>query len=180
MSKTGYVELQVATCFSFLRGASHPDELMRQHTYSKDHPLIVVLENKAQRERDLENARNSVRKVMKENVRKKEDEIDSLERVNAITRAECDSLRREFLLYRQSSEHLVNEMAERFVSIDYDQLDDFNRQVQVFIETGQLTKADSMIRTKGSLEERYNRVKQYESANTQREKEIQRQQEPLT
>ncbi|WP_264798798.1 PHP domain-containing protein, partial [Acetobacter peroxydans] len=30
MSKAGYVELQVATCFSFLRGASHPDELMRQ------------------------------------------------------------------------------------------------------------------------------------------------------
>ncbi|NHO43291.1 PHP domain-containing protein [Acetobacter fabarum] len=30
MNKRGYVELQVATCFSFLRGASHPDELMRQ------------------------------------------------------------------------------------------------------------------------------------------------------
>ncbi|MFT9115418.1 MAG: PHP domain-containing protein [Acetobacter malorum] len=30
MSEAGYVELQVATCFSFLRGASHPDELLRQ------------------------------------------------------------------------------------------------------------------------------------------------------
>lgn len=30
MSEVGYVELQVATCFSFLRGASHPDELLRQ------------------------------------------------------------------------------------------------------------------------------------------------------
>lgn len=158
---------------------SDPDALMMQHTYSKDQPLVVVLENKAQREQDLENARNSVRKVMKENVRKKEDEIDSLERINAITRAECDSLRREFLLYRQSSEHLVNEMAERFVSIDYDRLDDFNRQVQIFIETGQLTKADSMIRSKGSLEERYNRVKKYESVNLLRDKEIRQQQETL-
>jgi error-prone DNA polymerase len=30
VSEAGYVELQVATCFSFLRGASHPDELLRQ------------------------------------------------------------------------------------------------------------------------------------------------------
>ena len=156
-----------------------PDAIRQTHTYSKDLPLIVVLEDMKQREADLEAARKSVRNVMKREIRKKHDELDSLRDAHAITQAKYDSLVRDFWEYRQSSEKLVNEMAERYVSTDYDQLDDFNRQVQAYIESGQLTKADSMIRSKGSLEERFNRVKQYESTNAQRETEIQQQQEAL-
>ena len=156
-----------------------PDAVRQMHTYSKDLPLIVVLEDMKQREADLEAARKSVRNVMKREIRKKQDELDSLRDAQAITQAKYDSLVHDFWEYRQSSEKLVNEMAERYVSTDYDQLDDFNRQVQAYIESGQLTKADSMIRSKGSLEERFNRVKQYESTNSQRETEIQQQQEAL-
>ena len=156
-----------------------PDAVRQMHTYSKDLPLIVVLEDMKQREADLEAARKSVRNVMKREIRKKQDELDSLRDAHAITQAKYDSLVCDFWEYRQSSEKLVNEMAERYVSTDYDQLDDFNRQVQAYIESGQLTKADSMIRSKGSLEERFNRVKQYESTNSQRETEIQQQQEAL-
>jgi tetratricopeptide (TPR) repeat protein len=156
-----------------------PDAIRQTHTYSKDLPLIVVLEDMKQREADLEAARKSVRNVMKREIRKKQDELDSLRDAHAITQAKYDSLVRDFWEYRQSSEKLVNEMAERYVSTDYDQLDDFNRQVQAYIESGQLTKADSMIRSKGSLEERFNRVKQYEATNAQREAEIQQQQKTL-
>ena len=156
-----------------------PDAVKQTHNYSKDLPLIVVMEDKAQREADLEAARKSVRNVMKREIRKKQDELDSLRDAHAITQAKYDSLMRDFWEFRQSSEKLVSEMAERYVSTDYDQLDDFNRQVQAYIESGQLTKADSMIRTKGSLEERFNRVKQYEATNAQREAEILQQQETL-
>ena len=156
-----------------------PDAIRQTHTYSKDLPLIVVLEDMKQREADLEAVRKSVRNVMKREIRKKQDELDSLRDAHAITQAKYDSLVRDFWEYRQSSEKLVNEMAERYVSTDYDQLDDFNQQVQAYIESGQLTKADSMIRTKGSLLERFKRVKQYEATNAQREVEIQQQQEAL-
>ena len=156
-----------------------PDAIRQTHTYSKDLPLIVVLEDMKQREADLEAARKSVRNTLKREIRKKQDELDSLRDVHAITQAKYDSLVRDFWEYRQSSEKLVNEMAERYVSTDYDQLDDFNRRVQAYIESGQLTKADSMIRTKGSLEERFLRVKQYEAANAQRTAEIQQEQEAL-
>ena len=149
-----------------------PDAIRQTHTYSKDLPLIVVLEDMKQREADLEAARKSVRNVMKREIRKKQDELDSLRDAHAITQAKYDSLVHDFWEYRQSSENLVNEMAERYISTDYDQLDDFNRQVQAYIESGQLTKADSMIRTKGSLEERFNRVKQYEATIQQQQKTL--------
>lgn len=113
-----------------------PDAVQQMHTYSKDLPLIVVLEDMKQRETDLEAARKSVRNTMKREIRKKQDELDSLRDAHAITQAKYDSLMRDFWEYRQSSENLVNEMAERYVSTDYDQLDDFNRQVQAYIESG--------------------------------------------
>ncbi len=147
-----------------------PDALRQTHTCSKDQPLVVVLEDSKQREADLEAARRSVRNTMKREIRKKQDEIDSLLEVNAITQARYDSLMRDFWEFRQSSENLVSHMAEKYVSVDYDLLDDFNRQVQTYIETGQLMKADSMIRSKGSLEERYQRVQRAEAA-VKREKD---------
>lgn len=159
---------------------SDPDVLQRTFTYSKDMPLVVVLEDSKQREADLEAARKSVRITMNREIRKKQTKIDSLLEVNAITQTKYDSLIQDFQKYRQSSEDLVKEMAEKYVSIDYDQLDDFNRKVQSYIEQGELLKADSLIRSKGSREERFNRIMQDKSTNAQRESEIQQEQEELS
>lgn len=174
---TNYYRVQSVELKGFV--LADPDALQQQHEYSKNLPLILVLEDKAQREVDLEAARRSVRNTMKREIRKKQDEIDSLLEAKVISDAEHDSLMRDFWEYRQSSEKLVDTMAKRYVSIDYDQLDDFNRQVQAYIEQGELVKADSMIRSKGSLQERYSRLKQYEAANAQRETEIKQEQDAL-
>lgn len=156
-----------------------PEYTRRSFSYSAKNPFYVVLEDEAQRRADIKEATDKVRKTLKSELRKREDELDELRESNAITQARYDSLRMEFANYRQSSEALVNEMAERFAAIDYDQLDEFNRQVQQFIEEGELLKADSLINTRGSLEERYARVKEQQIANAQREEEIRQQQASL-
>lgn len=156
-----------------------PEYTRRTFKYSAGNPFYVVLEDEAQRQADIKEATDKVRKTLKRELRKREDELDELRESNAITQAKYDSLRMEFATYRQSSEALVNEMSQRFAAIDYDQLDEFNRQVQLYIEEGELLKADSLINTRGSLEERYARVKEQESVNTQREEEIRQQQESL-
>lgn len=157
-----------------------PEYTRRTFMYSASNPFYVILEDEAQLQADIKVATDKVRKTLKRELRKREDELDELREANAITQAKYDSLRAEFAVYRQSSEALVNELAERFAAIDYDQLDDFNRQVQQYIEDGELLKADSLINTRGSLEERYARVKEQESVNTQREEEIRAEQESLS
>lgn len=157
-----------------------PEYTRRTFSYSAKNPFYVVLEDETQRQADIKEATDKVRKTLKRELRKREDELDELRESNAITQAKYDSLRIEFVTHRQSSEALVNEMAERFAAIDYDQLDEFNRQVQQYIEEGELLKADSLINIRGSLEERYARVKEQETVNTQREEEIRAEQESLT
>ena len=47
---------------------------------------------------------------------------------------------------QESNEQLISEMAKRYSELNYDQLDEFYRQVSSFIEDGELVKADSMLR----------------------------------
>ena len=42
-------------------------------------------------------------------------------------------------------------MAKRYAELDYDQLDEFYRQVSYCIENGELVKADSLLNTRGNL-----------------------------
>ena len=157
-----------------------PEVLKRQYAHSTEIPLIFVLEDEAQRQKDIEAATIKVRNTLKREMRKKEDELDALRESNAIKQAKYDSLIKEFYQERNNSESLVKEMAECFVSIDYDQLNDFNRQVQACIENGELMKADSLIRSKGSFEERFIRVKMQQKTNAKREDEIRQEQDYLT
>lgn len=130
------------------------DFTRRSFSYTADIPFYVVMEDENQRQADINSAMLKVRKKMKEELRKREDELDSLLFLNAIGQAKYDSLKAEFYSYRQSSEELVREMAERYAATDYDQLDEFTSIVQMYIENGELVKADSLIRSKGDINQR--------------------------
>lgn len=156
-----------------------PEYTKRSFAYSAKNPFYVVMEDANQLQADIKEATDKVRRSLKRELRKREDELDELRESNAITQSKYDSLRVEFANYRQNSENLVREMAERYASTDYDQLDDFNRQVQMYIEDGELQKADSMIRSKGTFDERIARIQQFDKTNSLREEEIQHEQEEL-
>ncbi len=130
------------------------DFTKRSFSFTADNPFYVVMEDENQRQASINAAMLKVRKKMKEELRKREDELDSLLFLNAIGQAKYDSLKAEFYNYRQSSEELVREMAERYAATDYDQLDEFTSMVQMYIENGELVKADSLIRSKGDIKQR--------------------------
>lgn len=125
-----------------------PEYTRRLFSYSSKSPFYVVLEDENQRQADIKEATDKVRKTLKRELRKREDDLDELIEKNAITQSKYDSLRIVLEHYRQNSEDLVKEIAERYASTDYDQLDEFNRKVQMYIDNGDLQKADSMLNTK--------------------------------
>lgn len=95
-----------------------------------------------------------------------------LKEENKISNEEYQRLRKELLASQQNNERLINEMVEKYSKIDYDQLDDFNRQVSAFILSGELSKADSLLRTKGSIENRIDQLRAHQEANRKEKKEI--------
>lgn len=149
-----------------------PEYTRRSFKYSASNPFYVVLEDEAQRQADVNAATRKVRRTLTAQLQKREDEIEALKEQNKLTEAKYQKRLRELYDYQSKSEQLVKEMAERYASTDYDQLDEFNRQVQMYIEEGELQKADSMIRSKGDMNQRVMEYHNVISSNKKMRKEL--------
>ena len=142
-----------------------PEYTHRTFVYSATVPFYVVLEDENQRLADINAATRKVRNTLYQQLEKREQELQELRAKNQLSEKEYQQKLKELNDNQSKSEQLVREMAERYASTDYDQLDDYNRQVQMYIEEGELQKADSMIRSKGDMEKRVAEYHRVVSAN---------------
>ena len=149
-----------------------PEYTRRSFRYSAGNPFYVVLEDENQRQADINATTRKVRKTLTAQLDKCEEEIEALKAQNKITEKEYQERLQELYANQSKSEQLVKKMAERYASTDYDQLDEFNRQVQLYIEEGELQKADSMIRSKGNMEQRVAEYQNVVAANRKVRKEL--------
>lgn len=119
-------------------------------------PLYIVMETPDQQWRDKYEAERKIRSTLTDQLHQRKDEIDAMKTQQKIS----DEQYREALqkLYEDvdQNEQLVKDMAERYSKIDYDQLDEFYRQVSFYIENGELTKADSLLKSKGNVSQQVN------------------------
>ena len=143
-------------------------EACRSYTYSSD-PLYFVMETPEQQRSDLIAAEGKIRRNLRQQLQQREDEIEALR----ASQQEKDSLLR--ILYQQQTdnEKLISDMAKRYSTLDYDQLDEFYRQVSWFIENGELTRADSMLRTRGDINAQVQSILQHGQAIQQQEAQLQ-------
>lgn len=130
------------------------------HEKSSD-TLYVVMEMPEQQQKDLLQAERRIRRQLQDALRQQEDSID---RLNLSITEKNEKLR---LLYDEQSknERLTHEMAQRYASIDYDQMDDINREITECIMRGELHLADSMMKSKGSIAKRTSALRQFQDIN---------------
>ena len=114
-------------------------------------PLFIVMETPEQQLQDKLNAERKIRRNLQKQLQAKEDEIEALKEENKISLEEYQTTMQRLYEEQESNEQLIADMAKRYSALDYDQLDEFYRQVSYFIENGELVKADSMLNTRGDL-----------------------------
>ena len=112
-----------------------------------ENPLRLVMETPEQQQSDLLAAERKIRRNLQRQLQKREDEIEALK----VSQQEKDSLLRVLYQQQGDNEKLIEDMAKRYSTLDYDQLDEFYRQVSWFIENGELIRADSLLRTRGDI-----------------------------
>ena len=110
-----------------------------------------VMETPEQLLQDKLDKEKTIRRTLNKQLQKREDEIEALKAENKISQQKYQELLQELYASQESNEKLISEMAERYAKLDYDQLDDFYRQVSNYIEEGELVKADSLLKTRGDL-----------------------------
>ena len=153
-------------------------EQLRSYDYSSN-PLILVMETPEQQNEDRLMAERKINRTLRRTIQQREDELDSLREANRITKEEYDKLYAQLYDDEERNRKLINEMVERYAKMDFDQMDERNREIKACILNGELLKADSLINSKGSLDTRimeYNRLRE---ANDSEEKELEKRSETL-
>lgn len=140
-----------------------------EYKYSEN-PLRLVMETPEQQQSDQLAVERKIRRNLQRQLQQKEDEIESLQ----VSQQQKDSLLR--ILYQQQSdnEKLIADMAKRYSTLDYDQLDEFYRQVSWFIENGELTRADSLLRTRGDIKTQVQSIIEQGQAIHEQKEQIQK------
>ncbi len=139
------------------------DFLRQKFSFSSDRK-VIVMEKPEQRAQQKKTTEDKLRKKLEADIEKKEAEIAKLEKEGKKSASEIRKLKHQLYKVAEDNEKLIAEMAEHYVSIDYDQMDEVNRQATELIVNGEFDKAKALLDSQGSLEDRINDVnKQKES-----------------
>jgi hypothetical protein len=150
---------------------SDPDILSKDYGYSKN-PLVLVLEDTLQKESEYRAIKRKIRKNLDAQLEKRDAEIASLKEQNKISEDKYRELLQKFNADQDNSERLISEMADRYIKIDFDQLDEFNRRISDCIVNGRLAEADSLLRTKGDFDSRFEDVRKHQELNALAEQDL--------
>ena len=131
----------------------------RTYKYSSN-PLYIVMEPPEQQLQDQLTAERKIRRNVQKQLQEKEEEIEDLKANQQITDDEYRQALQKLYQEQENNEQLIKDMAKRYSELDYDQLDEFYRQVSYCIENGELVKADSLLKTRGDITAQVADIKQ--------------------
>ena len=146
------------------------DVISKQHQYQAQ-PVDILLESVE----ELNAYRRSIERKVRRNYQNQldalADRIDSLENVGDSRDEEISRLRAELDRAYDEAEQYVDMMTEYYLNIDFDRETDFDIEISYYIINGMLDKADSLLATRGNIEERVRQNRMAQQA-VERDKEM--------
>lgn len=154
------------------------DALSKTYNHSAN-PIYLVMESPEQQLQDQLTAERKIRRTLTDQLRQREDEIEALKEQQKISDEEYRQALQKLYEKTNQNELLVKDMVERYSTIDYDQLSEFDQRISELILNGELVKAESMLRTKGDINQRAADYQKHKAINAKGKKELSQQQEQL-
>lgn len=137
-------------------------------------PVYLVMETPSQQMEKKLKAERKLRTTLSNKLQQREAEIEELKEQNRITREQYLAAMQQIYDLHDSNVQLIGDMADYYSRIDYDQLDDFNTQVSELILEGRLTLVDSLLRSKGDINERIRQLNKHHEANVQTREQLEK------
>jgi tetratricopeptide (TPR) repeat protein len=142
-------------------------------------PLYLVMEIPEKQLQDELDIERKLRHNIQWKLQQREEELNALKESHEITVEEYQAALKKIYEDTDQNERLVKNMVEHYSKIDYDQLSEFDQQISELILNGELTQADSMLRTKGDIKERIALYHKLEAVNAIEKEELAQKQEQL-
>ena len=147
------------------------DIIRRNYTYSST-PVYIVMETPNQQLNDQLAAERKIRRSMQRKLEEREDEIEALKTQQKITNDEYLAALQRLYAEMENNERLIADMAKQYAQMDYDQMDELNRRISDAIVNGRLAEADSLLHSKGDLNDRIEEVRREQQAESQRQEQL--------
>lgn len=141
----------------------------KKYNYSIN-PLYILMETPEQKIEDRLTAERKIRRTLQSQLLKKEEAIENME----LELSEKQKLIQRLYIEQQNNEKIISIMAQKYAEIDYDILDETNRQIADCILNGRLTEADSIINSKGDINKRIYELQEHHEANVQTRKDLEK------
>lgn len=154
------------------------DAIRMPYSYSSN-PIYLVMETPEQQMQDQLDSERKIRRTLQRQLQQREDEIEALKEAQKITIEEYQQALQKLYADQENNEKLIADMAKQYARMDYDQMDELNQRISDAILNGRLTEADSLLRSKGDINERIASIRKAQQAEAKREDEIAREQAEL-
>ena len=146
----------------------------RKYTRSQD-TLYLVMETPQQQQSDELAQERSMRRRLEKRLQEEEDKVESLN----VTLEEKNRLLGEINQQRAENERIISRLAKYYATLDYDQLDEFQRRVSNYLEQGEIEKAFSLLNSRGDMESRVREIQRERAIEKEEEEELAMRQENL-
>lgn len=133
------------------------DVTKKSYQYSSN-PLCLVMETPEQHSDDILYAERKLRLKLEQQLHERENEIETLKAQNKITQEEYRVALQQLYKQQDNNTNLISQLASRYASIDYDQINEEDRIINDCILNGQFAKADSILKSKGSFGKRFEKL----------------------
>lgn len=129
------------------------DLIGRSLLYSPEE-LIVVMDTPEQVAEDRLQAEKRIRQQLERQLEESRRKIEKLRIEQIITEEQYQKQLQELFSAQSANERHIQEIALRYATTDFDQLNELQRKVEAYIQNGDFYRADSLLNTKGSMDER--------------------------
>lgn len=144
----------------------------RQFGFSGQVPFAITMisqeELQADKKRIRDNAISAARKEYSHQLEVLEKKLEEKEITEESFSIAIKKLQSKLDRYNDLAEDLAN----RYARTDYDIIDDIDKKINEAIEAGDLNKADSLISSKGDIEQRHQKALEWKQANTRKKAAI--------
>ena len=140
------------------------DATRKTYQYSPN-TFYLVMDTPDQQVADKLAAERKIRRTLQRQLQQREDELEEMKEQSKLTQEEYQKKLQQLYNDQQNNEKLIADMAKEYAAMDYDQMDELNRQISDAIQNGELTRADSLLRSKGDIRIRIGQLHKQQEAN---------------
>jgi hypothetical protein len=145
------------------------DAAPKAYQYSTN-TFYLVMDTPDQQVEDRLSAERKIRRTLQRQLQQREDELEEMK--ERLTQEEYHRRLAQLYEDQKNNEKLIADMAKEYSQIDYDLLDGLNRQISDAILNGKLTKADSLLRSKGDMQSRSEEIDRRRQAESKERAEL--------